>query len=142
MKKAKDKTGKKKALIGRLAGDLNAVKKKKQREASKTRSEFRYNVNAKHPNYVFEVDPKKDSWRAIGVTHEKETFGVKNTPLKVNPKKTDNRNAYLRNGVVSGNHGDFSKKPMKNMKFSKEDMPNVKAKIRNDKKKRKIKTKK
>lgn len=141
MKKSKDK-GKKQALISRLVSDLKVVKKQKQREANKARSEFRYNVNAKHPNYVFEVDTKKDSWRAIGITHEKETFGVKNAPLKVNPKKTDNRNAYLRNGVVSGNHGDFSKKPMKNMKFSKEDMPSVKAKIRNDKKKRKIKTKK
>ena len=141
MKKSKDK-GKKQALISRLVSDLKVVKKQKQRKASKTRSEFRYNVNAKHPNYVFEVDTKKDSWRAIGITHEKETFGVKNAPLKVNPKKTDNRNAYLRNGVVSGSHYDFSKKPMKNMKFSKEDMPSVKAKIRNDKKKRKIKAKK
>lgn len=118
------------------------ARKKKPTRKYKPRNEFRYNINAKHPNYIFEVDEENNAWRAIGITHESETFGIKNAPLKVNPKRTDKRESYMRNGIVSGNHGDFSRKPMKNMKFSKEDMPNVKAKIRNDKKKRKKRTKK
>ena len=132
----------KKALVQRLTVALNAAKKKKQREESKTRNEFRYNPNTEHPNYIFEVDKKKDAWRAIGITHEPETFGIQNAPLKVNPKKKDARESYMRNGIVAGSHYDFSKKPMKNMRFSDEDMPNVKAKVRNDKKKRKKSTKK
>ena len=118
------------------------ARKKKPKRRYTPRNEFRFNINAKHPNYIFEVDEEHDMWRAIGITHEEETFGVKNAPLKVNPKETDNRRSYMRNGIVNGNHGDYSKKTMKNMKFSEEDFPNVKAKVRNAKKNRKKKTRK
>ena len=118
------------------------TRKKKPTKKYKPRNEFRYNINAKHPNYIFEVDEKNDAWRAIGITHEEKTFGITNTPLKVNPKKTDKRKSYMRNGIINGNHGDYSKKTMKNMQFSREDLPNVKAKIRNAKKNRKKTTKK
>ena len=104
------------------------TRKKKPTKKYKPRNEFRYNINAKHPNYIFEVEEK--------------TFGIKNAPLKVNPKKTDKRKSYMRNGVVNGTHYDYSKKTMKNMQFSREDLPNVKAKIRNAKKNRKKTTKK
>ena len=128
-----------KALIQRLIVTLKAIRKKKQREESKTRNEFRHNIHAKHPNYIFEADTKKDTWRAIGITHEPETFKKKNAPLKKNPKNTDERQAYMRNGTITGSHKDFGRKTIKNMEFSAEDIPNVKAKIRNDKKKRKKK---
>ena len=134
-----EETIQKKALAQRLAVALNTAKKKKQRDASKTRNEFRHNIHAKHPNYIFEVDNQKDAWRAIGITHEPETFGRKNAPLKKNPKKTDDRQAYMRNGTITGSHKDFGRKAIKNMQFSDEDIPNVKAKVRNDKKKRKKK---
>ena len=58
-------------------------------------------------------------------------------PLKSNPKKGKEKKSYARNGIVEDSKRSFAKNPMKNMKFSQEDMPNVKSKIRNYKKERK-----
>lgn len=125
--------------IKRLVRILFLALKSKERAESNVRNEYRYNLDAQHPNYVFEVNIQDDEWKAIGITHEAETFGKPNMPLKQNPKKTDDRPSYVRNGIVEDGHKNFSRKKMKNVRFSKEDMPNVKAKIRNFKNERRKK---
>ena len=57
-------------------------------------------------------------------------------PLKENPQRGKTEKAYVRNGIVSGKKRSYGK-PMNNYEFSKEDQGNVKAKIRNYKKRRK-----
>lgn len=128
-------------LILQIAALLSELLKVEKRKNSNARNEFRYNLDAGHPNYVFEANEETDEWKAVGITHEKETFGKANMPLVKNPKETDTRPAYVRNGVVETGHKNLGRKTMKKMKFSEEDMPNVKSKIRNYKKERK-KTKK
>ncbi len=54
-------------------------------------------------------------------------------PLKNNPKKCDKKRSYVRNGVIEDLQQNFGRKTMKNMEFSKEDMANVKSKIRKHK---------
>ena len=76
----------------------------------------------------------------MGITHEAETFGKKNMPLKDNPQKGKTEKAYIRNGIVSDKKRYYSE-PIKNHEFSKEDMGNVKAKVRNYKKRQKTQKK-
>ena len=106
----------------------------------KSTNQFRFNFNTKHPNYVFEESGGK--YHAVGITHEEKTFGVKNMPLKHNPKSKDKRKAYIRNGYIVDKKRSFSKKEDKTLKFNSEDLPNVKSKIRHYKKARKKKNKK
>ena len=130
------------AAFTRILQALSAFLKKKKRAQSKARSEFRFNMDADHPNYIFEVDEKEDKYRAVGLTHESKTFGTANMPLKHNPKKGDDRASYVRNGIIEDNHKNFGRKKLKNMQFSSEDMPNVKSKIRKYKTERRKKGKK
>ncbi|MEI3409509.1 MAG: hypothetical protein V8Q55_02675 [Christensenellales bacterium] len=110
--------------------DLSMAKKKKR----VAKNEFRFNENQHHMTYVFEDDGKKYS--SFGITHQKRTFDRENMPLKDNPQKRRTDKAYLRNGVIRDKHGSYGK-VKKNFAFSSEDYTNVKAKIRNYKKKRK-----
>ncbi len=137
-----EKKDKDDALMRRFINALSAIMNTKKRKESKTRNEFRLNLDANHPNFIFEEDKEKDEISSIGITHEPETFGVKNMPLTENPKKGKTEQAYIRNGVIQSSHKNFSRKTLKNMKFSSEDKPNVKSKIRNYKKNRKKKNKK
>lgn len=130
------------AAFTRILQALSAFLKKKKRAQSKARSEFRFNLNTNHPNYIFEIDEKKDGYRAIGITHDPATFEKANMPLKVNPKKGDKEKSYVRNGFIEADHKQFSRKRLKNMQFSPEDMPNVKSKIRKYKTERRKKGKK
>ncbi len=100
-------------------------------------SEFRYNNSTGHPDYIFEESNNK--YHSLGLTHDNYTFGKKNMPLHQNPKKKDFSPAYIRNGVNNSRKRNYSKKPIKNMTFSKDDFKNVKAKIRYYKKRRKKK---
>ena len=131
-----------KSLVARLIAALKALLKNKKRAQSSARSEFRFNIDTGHPNYIFEADNKNKKYSAVGLTHEKKTFGKSNMPLKNNPKKGDKKPAYVRNGIIEANKGDFGKKAMKNMKFSEADLPNVKSKIRKHKSERRKKRKK
>lgn len=102
------------------------------------KNEFRYNVRDKHKQYVFlEQDGK---YKAVGITHQAETFGKRNMPLKKNPQQGKSEIAYIRNGIISASKKSYGKKPLKNYSFSTEDFPKVKAKIRNYKKRRKKRT--
>lgn len=104
------------------------------------RSEFRYNTDTLHPQYVFRYEDR--NYTSVGLTHEPETFNRKNMPLKNNPKKGDTRPAYIRNGIVHGSYKAYgNKRTLKNMIFSPVDKANVKSKIRNYKN-RQRKTKK
>lgn len=98
------------------------------------RDEFRYNEETEHPNYIFEKSSKK--YRAMGLTHSNETFGDPNMPLKNNPDPTDEKTAYIRNGIIQ-QKGRMSKNCLKQLSFSAEDMANVKSKKRNYRKIRK-----
>ena len=129
-KKKAPKSGKTKSKAKRSSG-------KKSSPKSMARNEFRYNNQTKHPNYIFEEKGKK--YRALGLTHSPSTFGRKNMPLKQNPDSKDEKQAYIRNGIISDKKKNFSENPIKNYAFGKEDMLNVKAKIRNYKKRRKQK---
>ena len=92
-------------------------------------------------NYVFaenEVD-----YKSVGLTTKETTFGKKNMKLTHNPKTGDlSDKSHVRNGIISDRKESFSKKPAKNYKFSKDDIANVKSKIRHYKKEQKNKTKK
>lgn len=105
---------------------------KNARIKRKARSEFRYNFNKDHKQYVFEETDKK--YKSVGITSKKETFGIKNMPLKKNPQKGKTEKAYIRNGIVSDKKSSYSKKRIKNLSFTVEDMANIKAKIRHYKK--------
>ena len=111
----------------------------RDRKRGKVRNEFRQNLDAKHPNFIFEADTENDTYKAIGITHEAETFGKKNMPLKRNPKRGKSEPSYIRNGIIETGHKNYGRKKIKNMDFSPEDKPNVKSKIRNYKKERKKK---
>ena len=124
-------------LLAQIVALLSELLKKKKRANSNVRNEFRWNLDTDHPNYVFEVDDEKEEYHAVGLTSEPTTFGDPNMPLKSNGKKGKEKKSYARNGIVEDSKRSFAKKPMKNMKFSQEDMPNVKSKIRNYKKERK-----
>ena len=105
----------------------------------KVKNEFRYNTKSKHKEFIFgEVGEK---YKAVGITHSPKTFGRKNMPLKVNPQEGKTEQAYVRNGIVSASKKDFGKRTLKNHQFSADDYPNVKAKIRNYRKREKRRNK-
>lgn len=112
-------------------------KQKKEKQKRKARNEFRFNHDTNHMNYVYEE--VGDEYKSIGLTTKDETFGRKNMPLKKNPKKGDTGDSYIRNGSIKDNKKSYSKKAAKNYQFSKEDMANVKSKIRHHKKNEKKK---
>ena len=127
------------ALLERMIAALQNRLKKLKRDSSPARDEFRFNFDNGHKQYVFEELNGK--YNSLGLTHEAKTFEKKNMPLKENPQRGKTEKAYVRNGIVSGKKRSYGK-PMKNYEFSKEDMGNVKAKIRNYKKHRKKRQKK
>lgn len=119
-------------VIQRFIAQLKAlIFRKKYKE----RDEFRYNNLTGHPNYNFEESNGKV--KGFGVTHSEETFGIKNMPLKRNPKKGDTRPAFIRNGVISEKSKYFSENVLPDFELAPEDEPNVKSKKRNYKKRRK-----
>ena len=141
MAKKPEQDEERRAAFTRILHALSVFLKKKKRAQSKARNEFRLNLDANHPNYIFEIDEARDEYRAIGLTHETDTFGKPNMPLKHNPKKGDPDRSYVRNGIIEDDHKNFSRKKLKNMQFSSEDMPNVKSKIRKYKTERRKKGK-
>ena len=134
--------GESKSLVARLIAALKALLKNKKRAQSSARSEFRFNIDTGHPNYIFEADNKNKKYSAVGLTHEKKTFGKSNMPLKNNPKKGDKKPAYVRNGIIEDGQRSFSRRKIRNMEFSEADLPNVKSKIRKHKSERRKKRKK
>lgn len=97
------------------------------------KNEFRFNHQAKHTQYLFgETDSQ---YKALGLTHQKKTFGRKNKKLKENPKAGDTRKSYIRNGVVVDDKRSYKKKPSKNYKFSKSDQKRADRIIRRYQKK-------
>ena len=130
----KRKTTSKKSKPKTTSNKKSPSAKPKGKNKRKAKNEFRYNNSTSHPNYIFEESGKK--YRALGLTHSDKTFGKPNMPLKSNPRKTDSKPAYIRNGIISEKKSNFSEKPIKGMSFGQEDFPNVKARIRNYKKNR------
>lgn len=119
------------ALLKRKRAELTPPRANKL----KAKNEYRFNHDTKHTTYVF--GETENEYRAIGFTHREETFGRKNMPLKNNPKRGDDTPSYARNGIIADNKRSFSKKKAKNYQVSKEDMPNIKSKIRHYKKEQK-----
>lgn len=107
--------------------------------ARKPKNEFRYNNDTNHIDYVFEDDGKR--FASVGITHAEKTFGKTNMPLTNNPEKGHFEDAYIRNGFNRKPYKNYSSQK-KNFKFSEEDFPKVKSKIRNYKKNRKRNRKK
>ncbi len=105
-----------------------------KKRKSVAKNEFRFNANQKHMTYIFEDDGKKYS--SVGITHQQQTFGKENMPLKNNPQKCRTDSAYIRNGIIRDKHDSYGR-AKNNYKFSDEDYPKVKSKIRNYKKNRK-----
>lgn len=119
----------------RLVFVLSNLLNRKKRTASSTRDEVRYNISTRHYNYIFEAHEQEDEYYALGLTSEDTTFGTKNMPLMHNPQKGKTKPSHIRNGEIVARHKDLSKKVEKNINFHSEDIPNVKAKKRNAKKK-------
>ena len=107
----------------------------KQKKKLVPKNEFRFNNNTKHMNYIFGASNKR--YYSVGLTTESETFNKKNMPLTDNPHKGNTDKSYVRNGIISDRKQAYDRKPNKNWKFSKEDFPKVKSKVRNYKKRRK-----
>lgn len=109
----------------------------------KTKSEFRYNYNTKHMNYVFEEDGNK--FHSVGITHNKSTWDNKkkkrrkNMPLRQNPQKGKKARSFIRYGVIVDKKNNYSKRPSSGYRFSNGDLKNVKSKIRNYKNRRRNK---
>ena len=114
------------------------MSRKKPRRKSVAKNEFRYNNQTAHPNYIFEESGNR--YRALGLTHNSSTFGRANMPLDQNPDPKDSQKAYVRNGIISDKKSNFSKKTISTYAFGADDFPNVKAKVRNYKKRRKKKS--
>ncbi|MBQ2740735.1 MAG: hypothetical protein IJF39_03840 [Clostridia bacterium] len=136
--KSKSKTSESKPKSAPVQAKRQTKKLPKQSTAKKEfkpKNEFRYNTKSKHKEFIFgEVGEK---YKAVGITHSPKTFEKKNMPLKVNPQKGKTEQAYVRNGIVSAPKKNYGKRILKNHQFSTEDYPNVKAKIRNYKKREK-----
>lgn len=116
------------------------IEELKKAHRFKPLNEFRTNyAEGNHPNYIFGKIGKK--YKSLGITHDSTTFGKKNMPLKKNPQKGDSRKAYIRNGIISKNEKYYGKNTLKDFSFSKEDYANVKAKIRDYKKRLKAQEK-
>lgn len=94
-----------------------------------SKNEFRFSKKTKHPTYIFEEGNNR--YRSVGITHSPKTFGKDNMPLSVNPKKGDSRQAFIRNGFVTGPKQDFGGSTMNNYQFSNSDFKLVKSKVRN-----------
>ena len=118
-----DTTQKRQGIFKRLIETLKRVIGYKKGE----RDEVRYNNKEGHKNWVFKKEGEK--YIAFGITHNEETFGRKNMPLKHNPDPNDPDDAYIRNGIIKQKDG-MSKNPKKNVAISAEDKPNVKSKRR------------
>ncbi len=114
---------------------INTLLKIINKKSGKVRNEFRYNNLTDHPNYIFEESDGKS--KSLGITHRDQTFGKKNMPLKHNPEDGKSESAYIRNGIISQKSKYYGATTLPNFEFSPEDMPNVKSKIRNYKKRRK-----
>jgi len=129
--------GKKTELIGRMTDAFRLELSKKKRNESPVRSEYRHNNDTSHMTYVYYDDGK--NLHSVGFTSKDSTFGIKNMPLQVNPKRNDvdpNRKSHIRNGTIVKDKKSYSRKKAKNYQISQVDMPNVKSKIRNAKKQR------
>ena len=119
---------------------LSSAKRRGQKAACPTRrSSPKLNLIPKKtglkPCFLY-----KENFRIVGRrggrwAWQKNPVWKKNMPLKENPQRGKTEKAYVRNGIVSGKKRSYGK-PMKNYEFSKEDQGNVKAKIRNYKKRR------
>lgn len=106
-----------------------AVSKTEKTKTSRLnpKNEFRFNHAQGHINYIFGESGEK--YKSVGLTHQSETFGKKNMPLKKNPEKGNNSQAYIRNGIISDKKKYYGK-PEKKYQFDDEDKKNVKSKIR------------
>ena len=107
---------------------------KNKRRKLTPKNEFRFNNKTQHKNYIFAETDKK--YRAVGLTTDSETFGKKNMPLSSNPQKGKTDKSYIRVGIINEYKNEFGRK-LSNYAFSSADFKNVKAKIRNYKKKQK-----
>ena len=155
--KPKSKAKKKPAARKRAAGKKNSQKAKKpliqkmtsilrkrikQKQRLKPKNEYRYNHKTGHMNYIFAETAEKK--KAVGIKSEPTTFGRKNMRLKEDPKRNPKakkvETPHVRNGIISTSEKAFKRKESKTVKFSKDDMANVKAKIRHYKKEYKRKT--
>lgn len=114
---------------------INTLIKIMNKKSGKARDEFHYNKDTGHYNLLISVDEQHDEYIALGLTSEEETFGVKNMPLSQNPQKGATETSYIRNGEIIAGHKAFNPRRIKSMKISAKDIPNVKAKKRNAKKK-------
>ena len=106
------------------------------------KSEFRYNYNTRHMNYIFEEDGNK--YHSLGLTYQRRTLDEnnklhKNMPLLYNPQRNRTKKSYIRYGVISQNKKTFGNIDRR-FAFSYHDFPKVKSKIRNYKKNRKKRT--
>ena len=136
---AKPATGQNKiSLLEKLIEILKQQLKKLKREKSSVRDEYRYNVDTGHVNYVYLVE-NDGTYHSLGFTHHEEYDGVKNMPLKNNPKKGDTEHSHIRNGEIVGKKQSYSKKKAKNYQLTGDDKANAKSKIRYHKKENKKK---
>ncbi len=122
---------KKQEGIEKLVVTFKGVLKKKKQEESGALWDFRFNFATGHPTLAFGRSGKQI--KSVGLTHQAETFGRKNMPLKNNPNPNDSQPAFARNGIVSKNERYYGRK-MPQYSVSGDDKANIKSKIRHYKK--------
>jgi len=108
-------------------------RRKKPTRKYKPRNEFRINdspLAESHPHYIFgEINGK---YKSLGLTTH-PIDKVKKVKLKVNPKPGEIGDSYLQLRVHTAKTKYYSKK-LRGWKFSKEDMPIVRHRIKEYKK--------
>ena len=86
----------------------------------------------KHPQIV--VGANRTSFETVGLTHSKKDRRSVNIPLKNNPNKDDERQAYVKKRVIKDFKFNFSK-AFKNYQLSNEDIDNLIKYLESKKKK-------
>lgn len=100
---------------------------------AKFRKHFRKGnkYNDKHPAYIYEEEGK--DYKYLSLTHSKYTYGVENHKLKINPKKGDDKVAYVHKKTYKSKKSSFGS-VLKGWKFGKSDKEDVSRIIKDNEK--------
>ncbi len=111
-------------------------KRKTKTAKNRFQPHFRKAYNGKftgHPQYIYDEDGTK--YKIIGITSAKNTNGVLNVELDVNPEPKNTKKAYIRPKPDSENKGAFGER-LKGWRFVESDKKKVRNVIDGYKKKK------
>ena len=93
---------------------------------------IRKKKNEKHPQVIVGAD--KTTFDSVGLTHSKKDRRSYNIPLKNNPNKSDDRQAYVKKRIIKSFKFNFSK-AFKNYELSNDDIDSLIDFLKSKKKK-------